>query len=183
MSRYLVVYATRHSQSQKIAEFIAREIQNMGHAADTFQCSHRMDTSVQSYEGIIVGAPVYIGNYPASIRHWIKNNLNLLTQKPSAFFSVCLGVLQNDEAVQKELRHIVEKLLHQTKWQPTAWTIFAGAIRYSEYNWLIKFIMKRIAQKAGANTQTSQDYEYTNWADVLKFTKDFVRSVENSTLK
>lgn len=35
--------------------------------------------------------------------------------------------------------------------------------------------MKRIAAKAGGETDTSHDYDYTDWADLRAFTHDFRR--------
>ena len=34
---------------------------------------------------------------------------------------------------------------------------------YSKYNFLVRFFMRRIAQKEGGDTDTSRDYEYTDW--------------------
>jgi len=38
--------------------------------------------------------------------------------------------------------------------------------------------MKRIAAKAGGDTDTSRDYEYTDWNALSRFTVQFVRLVE-----
>ena len=37
----------------------------------------------------------------------------------------------------------------------------------------MKLVMKRIAKKEGADTDTSRDYEYTDWDAVAEFAKDF----------
>ncbi len=36
-------------------------------------------------------------------------------------------------------------------------------------SWLIRFVMKRIARSEGASTDTSRDYEYTDWSAVARF--------------
>jgi hypothetical protein len=45
----------------------------------------------------------------------------------------------------------------------------AGALLYSKYNPLVRFVMKRIAKEAGAATDTSRDYEYTDWVGLDRF--------------
>jgi menaquinone-dependent protoporphyrinogen IX oxidase len=40
---------------------------------------------------------------------------------------------------------------------------------------LKRWIMKRIAQKAGGGTDTSKDYEYTDWQALDKFARDFIQ--------
>lgn len=47
-----------------------------------------------------------------------------------------------------------------------------GALPYTRYNWLKK-IMKRIVSKAGGDTDTTRDYEYTDWDDLRVFAREF----------
>jgi len=49
----------------------------------------------------------------------------------------------------------------------------AGALQYSKYSIIVRFIMKRIARQAGAATDTSKDYEYTDWAALTRFIDEF----------
>ena len=45
--------------------------------------------------------------------------------------------------------------------------LVAGALVYSRYNWLTRWMMRRIARKEGGDTDTARDYEYTDW-DALR---------------
>jgi menaquinone-dependent protoporphyrinogen oxidase len=45
----------------------------------------------------------------------------------------------------------------------------AGALTYSKYNFFIKLIMKTMARRAGGPTDTSRDYEFTDWAALDRF--------------
>ena len=59
----------------------------------------------------------------------------------------------------------------------------AGALPYTKYGWLKRMMMKRIVAKAGGDTDTTRDYEYTDWIDLRNFARDFAelaaqRSVE-----
>jgi len=53
----------------------------------------------------------------------------------------------------------------------------AGALLYTKYNFIVRFIMKRIARQAGAATDTSKDYEYTDWAALSRFIDEFVKEL------
>ena len=44
---------------------------------------------------------------------------------------------------------------------------------YTRYNWFIRRVMKRIAAKAGGDTDTTRDHEYTDWQDLRRFTEQF----------
>jgi menaquinone-dependent protoporphyrinogen oxidase len=79
--------------------------------------------------------------------------------------------------VQQELAAIVNQFFTATGWQPTMSETVAGALLYTRDNWLKRWIMKRIARKAGGDTDTTRDYEYTNWTDVRDFADRFSRGV------
>lgn len=176
MSKLLVVYGTREGQTGKIAEVISEELSRSGHSVDLFD-ARDIPKSVlpDQYDTVIVGGPVHKSDYPRELRSWIRAHHERLSRTRSAFFSVCLGILQDDEKVKQNERSIVMKFLDSTGWNPTRWTIFAGALRYSRYNWLIKRIMRSQARKAGTETDMTRDYEYTDWDKV----KNFAREVAN----
>jgi BON domain len=51
----------------------------------------------------------------------------------------------------------------------------AGALPYTRYGWLKRQMVKRIVEKAGSeDTDTTRDYEYTDWNDLRDFAQDFV---------
>ena len=72
---------------------------------------------------------------------------------------------------------IVEKLVAETGWHPRRVELVAGALPYTRYNFLVRFVMRRISRKEGGDTDTSRDYEYTDWGAVDRFAAEFVREV------
>jgi menaquinone-dependent protoporphyrinogen oxidase len=95
--------------------------------------------------------------------------------------SVCLGVLQQDKKVQWEVGATIDRFVKDTGWTPTVTKSVAGALMYTRYNWIKRFVMKRIAQKAGGDTDTSRDYEYTDWNDLRAFAGQFGRRVSGDS--
>lgn len=177
MQKYLIVYATNYGQTEKIAGFIAQKILKKGLSYDSFSINHLpRDLSPKDYCGTIVGAPVYRGRYATKLRKWCLMHHEILNQSRSAFFSVCLGVLQNDSQVQIEENRIMQKFLCACRWKPGMCAIFAGSLNYSKYNWLMKWVLYHIAKKAGQETSTNRDYEYTDWGRVEKFVEDFLQN-------
>ncbi|MBI3541819.1 MAG: protoporphyrinogen oxidase [Deltaproteobacteria bacterium] len=172
--KILVVYGTTEGQTAKIAETIGVTLTKRGHRASVFPVEHApTGAELGAYDGIIVGSPVHVGQLSDAVRAWVPHNASALQGKPSAFFSVCLGVLEKSEKTQAAERRIVDDFLRETGWNPTVGTIFAGALRYSRYGWLKKQLLRHIAGKAGGGTDTSRDYEYTNWAEVASFAERF----------
>ena len=71
--------------------------------------------------------------------------------------------------------------LRETGWHPTVIRAVAGALLYTKYSFLLRFVMKRIARKAGAGTDTSKDYEYTDWEGLDHFVTAFTSVIHAET--
>ncbi len=183
MAQILIVFGTTQGQTRKIAEVIAEEMRSMQHVVDFFESSLiSPNINLEKYDAIVVGASVHSGGYQKSIKNWVKKNAFALRNKKAAFFSVCLGIFENDEKVRNKERKFVQDFLLENNWKPQKTAMFAGALPYSKYNWLVKYWMKRISKKAGGDTDTSHDYEYTNWNEVGNFALEFSQLLINSTL-
>jgi menaquinone-dependent protoporphyrinogen oxidase len=86
-------------------------------------------------------------------------------------------VLQREPAVDLELRQIIDRFLTATGWRPAETKVVAGALLYRQYPWWKRQVMRRISAKAGGDTDTTRDYEYTDWADLSEFAKRFAMPV------
>lgn len=168
MPRILIVYGSTDGHTAKIARYLAGELR-----CEAVEASGAPDPA--SYDGVIVAASVHIGDFQTSVRKWVAAHAAALQAKPSAFLAVCLGVLQPEPQVQRDLARIVERFLQRTGWRPTETKLVAGAVLYTRYNWLKRWVMKRIAAKAGGSTDTTRDHEYTDWADLAAFAQSFAR--------
>lgn len=91
--------------------------------------------------------------------------------------SVCLGILEQRAEAQREVRQIMARFFADSGWSPALSTTVAGALPYTRYGWLKKWIMRRMVAKAGGDIDTTRDYEYTNWDDVGAFARTFARQV------
>lgn len=177
MTRILVLYGTTEGQTGKIAGALAAAMRARGAVVDLVDAAaHSPDAD--DYAAVVAAASVHAGGYQRSVRHWVQANAGALRSRPTAFVSVCLGVLQHDPAVDRELKTILDRFLAATGWQPGVTKIVAGSLPYTKYNWLKRLAMKRIVRKAGGDIDTSRDYEYTDWDDLRRFAGEFVAMVE-----
>ena len=64
------------------------------------------------------------------------------------------------EQSRVDVQRMIDVFVAETGWRPERILPVAGALVYSKYNVLIRFVMKRIARKAGAPTDTTR-YEFT----------------------
>jgi menaquinone-dependent protoporphyrinogen oxidase len=82
-------------------------------------------------------------------------------------------VLQHEPKVERDLQAILNRFVGDTGWRPSVAKFVAGALPYTRYGWLRRLVMQRIVAKAGGDTDTRRDYEYTDWSDLRHFTVDF----------
>jgi menaquinone-dependent protoporphyrinogen oxidase len=171
-SRVLVVYATTEGQTARIAQALADTMRARGSAVDVCEAGSSAPAP-DGYDGVIVAASVHAGSYQEPVRAWAQKHHRRLQDTPSAFVSVCLAVMQHDEKTRRDLDRIHDGFVRATGWRPGIVKEVAGALPYTRYGWLKRLIMKRIVGKAGGDTDTSRDYEYTDWDDVRRFAGEF----------
>lgn len=172
MASILVLYGTGEGQTRKIAARIRTTLSEMGHSVqirDVETISLPFD--VTDFDLVIVGSPIHRGTPRGSILTFLQQTVDDLNTMPSAYFQVSLSSASPNEAQQKEALTYIESLLDDTGWEPDRIAQFGGALRYSEYGFLTTIIMRRIAKGVTGDTDTSRDYEYTDWEAVDDFSR------------
>ncbi len=177
MAKVLVIYASRYGQTEKIANYAAERLRHLGHTADTWNILGNGSFKVSDYEGVMIGAGVYGNRFPRRMLQVVREQKRSLIKKQTAFFSVCMGIVEEEPRVQNEIRNIAIDFFEAAEWRPTRWTTFAGAIAYSKYNFFLKYFMRFLASRAGHDTDFSRDYEFTDWKDVQIFVDEFSQSL------
>ena len=158
----------------EIAQVLAENLRANRCSVDTRDAAGSLwRLSPEGYDGVIVAASVHIGDYQRAVRRWVGIYAPLLNTLPTAFLSVCLAVLQEETGPRQEILKIMRRFLDRSGWRPTITKMVAGALPYPRYGWLNRLMMKRIVAKAGGDTDTTRDFEYTDWNDLRNFARDF----------
>ncbi len=180
MKPILIVYGTVEGQTRKIAMFIGDILRKDGFKVVLMDSEYADNIQSEDYSAIIAGAPIHISRFPAKFTDLITKNAGSFSTLPTAFFSVCLGIMQKDEpeTMQAE-RDFASNFFVTTGWKPDQWAVFPGALLYSKYGWFKRHLMHLISLKAGRKTDKRRDYEYTDWSEVRKFSHDFGKAVRS----
>jgi len=181
MPRILIFYGTTDGHTAKIANILGRDLEDAGatlHIVDAG--TGHSDPRPQDYDAVIVAASLHLGKFQRSVSQWVQAHHRQLTGMPSGFLSVSLSALQPEPEAQRELAAITERFFATTGWRPATHRQLAGALLYTRYGWLKRWLMNRMARKAGVETDTSRDYEYTDWEELSIFAQSFVQRVERT---
>jgi len=177
MAKIYIPYGTTEGQTAKIAEYIADVIRHHDHEAEPVDIRHIRD-GVSGYDGLIVGASIHMGKHDKHVMEFARKNREILERRPSAFFSVSLAAHGDAE----EAEGYVQQFEQATGWHPARIALFGGALPFTQYGFLKRNLMKRIAgaKPGDLGTDTSRDYVYTEWDGVQRFTEDFLADLTAS---
>jgi menaquinone-dependent protoporphyrinogen oxidase len=166
MSNILVVYGSTYGQTERIAHRIAGILRDAGHGVDVHKGDKLPDAlSLGRYDGFLVAASVLRGQYQKYIRDFTRRYAAVLNGARSAFVSVC-GAAGGDPP---EAQGYIDALLRETAWRPTVTRSFTGAVAYTRYGWLLRLVLKSISRRKGLPTDTSRDWDFTEWDEVERF--------------
>lgn len=164
MAKVLIVYGTTEGHTAKVSQFVADVGLRAGHEVRVVHAaSVRSDVDVASTDAILVAASVHETRHQKYVREWIREHRALLDAKPSGFLQVCLTSAIRDEEHDRQAREVVDHMSTKTGWKPRHVAYVAGALKYTQYSWLKRMLMKQIAKAQGGDVDTSKDYEYTDW--------------------
>jgi menaquinone-dependent protoporphyrinogen oxidase len=189
MKSIAIFYATREGHTRKIAERIAVDLTNLGFLADVKDTRdpHTM-IDLGMYSSAILAASVHMGSHEKEMVRFVKHYRADLERIPTVFLSVTLSEAgverpgQSPEARARSeagVKQVIDKFIHDTGWHPTHIKAVAGALPYTKYNPIVRFVMKHIAQSEGADTDTTKEYEYTDWVSLDHFVEEFARETAN----
>lgn len=171
----LIVYASRYGQAAKIAARMGDLLAASG-AVITLEDAGALprDVRVGDYDGVIVGGSIHFGRHQRCLARFVTTHRDALNAAHSAFFSVSGAAASADPAQRAEAKKYVAEFLRGTGWRPDLSETIAGAMAYTKYNPLMRWMIRRITAKEGGPTDTSHDHEMTDWRMVERFVETFV---------
>lgn len=178
MRRILVLYATREGQTDKVAHRITHHLEEGGAQVQLFNAADETtsDLNLSKFDLMVFGASMHAGGLEKEIVQFINQQAELISTKPRSFFLVLLSAATKDDALREQwLADARAKMDEQLSVAFADTEMIAGALTYSKYPLPLKWIMRRIAKKAGEGTDIHRDYEYTDWDQVKAYAKRLLK--------
>lgn len=178
MKKVAVMYATREGHARKVADriagaLIARDLEvAVHHVADDEAAA-----AVGLADANVLVASVHASQHERAMIDFV-NTHPIIRERPGTFVSVCLSEAQaeNDAlppseraAAARKVQEQVRLFLDATHWRPAHVHPVAGALLYTHYNVLVRWMMHRVAKQAKLPTDTTHDFELTNWGALDAF--------------
>lgn len=173
----LVLYATVEGQTRKIAEHAAAQLESLGQGVVLADIREPGFAIPGRFDGVLLCAPIHIGRYPDSVVQFLIDWKAALADVPTAFVSVTLAIRSKDADDRAEAEGFPAKLEKKTGFHMNRVHHAAGALKFLEYDFFKRMLMRQIAASEGGPVDTSQDHEFTDWAALDSFVGEFADDV------
>lgn len=178
MSRILIVFGSGEGQTAKVAQFLADRLRERNHQVDVVK-GNRLPKGfdINAYDALIVAASVRMMKFQKYIMEFARKYQSSLETVPSAFVSISMSEAHPDSPAGGFQQEWLDRFVNDTGWKPATFASFAGALMYRRYNFITRFVMKKIAERSGLTTDTSSNHEFTDWDAVGRFADEFADSL------
>jgi menaquinone-dependent protoporphyrinogen oxidase len=177
--RAAVFYATREGHAERVAQRVAADLRARRVEVDVIDVKDvRGQIDWRGYAQAYVVASVHAGHHEKEMMAFVRREKEHLETLRAPFLSLTLSqagvempgnTLVRRETARGDVMRTIGDFMKETGWRPARIFPVAGALMYTHYNFFLKWVMKRIAHKAGFDGPTDRDYDFTNWPAVDRF--------------
>jgi menaquinone-dependent protoporphyrinogen oxidase len=125
MSRWLVIYASKHGSTTEVAAAIADRLRDDGHGVDLYSAG--VAPTPAGYDAVVLGGSLYMTRWHPEARRYLRRNRNALGTVPLAVFALGpLTLAEKDVAgARAQLDAALAKFLELA---PDRVAVFGGAV-------------------------------------------------------
>jgi menaquinone-dependent protoporphyrinogen oxidase len=171
----LLVYASTHGHTAKIAAHVADAMRDEGLDVDLRDVTDAGDADPAGYDIAVVGASLHKVHHQQKIVDWVAARCDALNARPSVFFSVSLSAAEDTPDALTATQHCIDEFCAETGWRPARAERIAGCLQYREYDVFTRQLMRLLMKRMGHPTDASHDYDYTDWDAVDRLGREIAQ--------
>lgn len=169
MTDFLLLYGSREGQTRRIAEAIAEVLQEAGRSVELCSLDQPgIPDALARSARVVIGASIHYGHLPKALYALIAAESVALAARPNAFFCVNLTARKPGKDTPQGSAYM-RTFLKRSTWQPQRLAVFAGALRYPQYTWYDRMMIRFIMWLTGGPTDPGQEVEFTDWQKIRQF--------------
>jgi menaquinone-dependent protoporphyrinogen oxidase len=169
-SKILIIYSTTDGQTKLICEMLQRLIEQNAYQVTLISINDCDNIDLNVFDKIVLGASIRYGKHGPKVVDFINKNLEILDQKPNAFFSVNV-VARKPEKNQPDTNPYLIKFLKKIPWKPKRLAVFAGKLDYPKCTFVDRQMIRFIMWMTKGPTHSDTVVEFTDWNQVEAFGK------------
>ena len=173
MIKTLLVYGTTEGHTARVADRIAGVLRAEGQEVETVEAGNADDEALRGCDAVVVASSIHAGQPNRGIADFVEAHLNALQERPSAYVQVSLSTADPRPEKQEEARSYADRFLEASGWAPDRIALVGGALPFTRYGFFKRLLMKYLAKEPFGITDTSRDYDFTDWDAVDDFARKF----------
>jgi len=174
MANVLVGFASTFGQTKKVALQIAEWLEAMGHRPSVYDLVNGSPPDdVSPFDAAVLAGSIHRVRHQPELERFAQGHGELLRKRPTLLISVSLSAAGKQPRQLADAQRCIEEFAVRVGWSPSLAVPVAGALNYTRYNFLLRHMMRKIAAEEGGDTDTSRDFEYTDWAALESFIDQF----------
>lgn len=146
----ILLYTSKTGSTKKCAEYIVNDRSVEMHDITSF------NGSLDDYDTIILGSPVYIGQIAKVMTEFIKANEDLLLNKELIIYLCSMNQDTYEEMINLNFSEEIRNHANIVN--------VGGAYYFDKLNWFKRFVVKKLAKV----TETTESYNYSNLDTIRK---------------
>jgi len=166
--KILLIYSTIDGHTLRICQHLQATLQSQGHDVTLAALADSAGLDLRSFDKTVIGASIRYGKHRPELVAFLQRNGALLSDRPSAFFTVNL-VARKPEKNQPDTNPYMVKLMKQLSWRPAQLAVFAGKIDYPRYGFFDRQIIRFIMWLTNGPTGRHDVIDFTDWGQVDAF--------------
>ncbi len=157
--KVLIVYASKHGTTEKVAELLAESFEE--HHVQNINIGKDAIPQLEDFDIILIGGSIHAGSIQGKIKKFYTRNMNILLSKKVGLFLCCM---EKDKKAWDEFDMVYPE---QLKKHAVAHGCLGGEFLFDNMNFFEKFMVKKIS---GHDQTISQiDFEgIKNFSDRIK---------------
>ncbi len=163
--KVLVVYDSEAGSTGEVADFIGNIFSQNGCIVEIKNVRETVDLT--SYDRIVIGSPIRYDKWMPNARKFVKNNQEMLSKIPVAFFFTCLVVSTKTDKTARQAKGYSDKLYDIAPLvKPVSVGEFAGVLDYSKLTFFSRMILKLylvILRVREGDRSIGKEGDYRDW--------------------
>lgn len=168
MNKIALIFSTVDGHTITICERLVEVVKKHGFDAKMIELNAEASINLAEFDRIVLGASIRYGKQRPEVLQFVRDNLDVLKEKRTAYFSVN-AVARKPEKRSPESNPYVRKFLASVAWEPSHIGIFGGRICYSKYGFLDRTMIRFIMWITKGPTNLDADVDFTDWSEVEAF--------------
>ncbi len=181
MGNALIVYASTHGHTARIAGELSQRLSRAGHGIDLVTVVDASGLDLTRFDAIVVGGSIRHGRHHARLTAFVRANRAQISAARGFFFSVS-AIARKATKRTPQGNPYVAPFLARTGWTPDGIAVFAGKIDYPQYGFFDATVIRLIMKLTGGPTDPATATEFTDWAAVDAFASVIANALAPETV-